>query len=178
MKRIACLCHQSGVGSERVLVRLLSALDRTRVEPLVVLPADGPLKGEIEALSIPVHVLPLAWWIPATHWTAGDFLHQLAGLETRVDALAALLERERIDLVHTHFIVTLEGALAAARLGLPHVWHSRGLFGNGFPPAWLDDVELFLSIVDLLADAIVCVSRGVEAQTASVCRLASRIVIY
>ncbi|HEY4593618.1 MAG TPA: hypothetical protein VIJ61_14480, partial [Thermoanaerobaculia bacterium] len=68
MTRIACLSHQSGVGSEMALVRLLSALERNQLEPLVVLPEEGPLRAEVEALSIPVHVLPLAWWIPATHW--------------------------------------------------------------------------------------------------------------
>jgi len=176
--RIACLCHQSGAGSERVVAHLLAALDRESFEPLVVLPADGPLRTEIEALKIPVHILPLAWWIPATHWRAGGFLAQLEGLPERTAALVALLEREEIDLVHTHFIVTLEGALAAARLGLPHVWHSRGFFGGGFPPAWLDDTRFFLSAVDLLADAVVCVSRGVEAQAATVCRLAPRHVIH
>ena len=176
--RIAYLVHQSGVGSEKVVANLLAALDRERFEPLVVLPAEGPLRVEIEALGVPVHVLPLAWWIPATHWSAEQFLAQLEGLGERVDALATLLERERIDLVHTHFIVTLEGALAAARLGLPHVWHSRGFFGGGFPPAWFDDTDFFFSVVDLLADALVCVSRGVEAQAATVCRLVARHVIY
>src|SRR4029077_10136141 len=34
------------------------------------------------------------------------------------------------------------------------------------------------SVVDRLADAIVCVSRGVEAQAATVCRLAPRHVIH
>ncbi len=176
--RIACLCHQSGVGSERVVANLLAALDRERFEPLVVLPADGPLRAEIEVLKVPVHVLPLAWWIPATHWRAGEFLAQLEGLRERADALAALLEREEVDLVHTHFIVTLEGALAAARLGIPHVWHSRGFFGGGFPPAWFDDIGFLYSVVDRLADALVCVSRGVEAQAATACRLAPRHVIY
>lgn len=160
------------------MVRLLSALDRERFEPLVVLPSDGPLRSEIEALSIPVRLVPLAWWIPATHWSPSQFAAQLEGLPERVETLARLLVEERIGLVHTHFIVTLEGALAAARLGLPHVWHSRGFFGGGFPPCWFDDVDFFFSVVDLLADAIVCVSRGVEEQAATVCRLAPRHVIY
>ncbi|MFL6232363.1 MAG: glycosyltransferase family 4 protein [Thermoanaerobaculia bacterium] len=178
MTRIACLSHQSGVGSEMALVRLLSALDRRRIEPLVVLPEEGPLRGEIEALSIPVHVLPLAWWIPATHWSAGRFLEQLQGLEERAAALEGWLVRERVELVHTNTIVTLEGALAAARLGVPHVWHSRGLFGGGFPPAYLDDTRFFLSAVDLLAGAVVCVSEGVKRQMAEVCRLAPLRVVY
>ena len=165
--RIAYLSHQSGVGSEMALVRLLSGVDRERFQPLVVLPEEGPLRAELEALAIPVRVLPLAWWIPATHWSAATFLGQLEGLEARTAALAALLAAERIDVVHSNTIVTLEGALAAARLGLPHVWHSRGLFGGGFPPAYLDDPGFFLGAADRLADAVVCVSRGVERQTAA-----------
>src|SRR4051794_4106136 len=176
--RIAYLSHQSGVGSEMALVRLLSALDRSRIEPLVVLPEEGPLRGAVEALSIPVHVLPLAWWIPATHWSAERYLAQLEGLEERAAALEHWLVRERIDIVHTNTIVTLEGALAAARLGLPHVWHSRGFFGGGFPPAYLDETRFFLSAVDQLAGAIVCVSEGVRRQMAEVCRLAPLRVVY
>lgn len=176
--RVAYLSHSSLVGGERVLVRLLSALDRAQVEPLVVLPEEGPLRAEIEALSIPVHILPLAWWIPATHWSAGRFLAQLEGLEERAAGLEAWLVRERIELVHTNTIVTLEGALAAARLGLPHVWHSRGFFGGGFPPAYLDDTRFLLSAVDLLASTVVCVSAGVARQTAEVCRLAPPRVVY
>ncbi|HEY2294179.1 MAG TPA: glycosyltransferase, partial [Thermoanaerobaculia bacterium] len=178
MTRIAYLSHQSGVGSEMALVRLLSALDRDQVEPLVVLPEEGPLRAEVEALSIPVHVLPLAWWIPATHWSAGQFLAQLEGLEERAAALEAWLVQERVGLVHTNTIVTLEGALAAGRLGLPHVWHSRGFFGGGFPPAYLDDTRFFHSAVDRLASTIVCVSAGVRRQAAEVCRLAPLRVVY
>ena len=176
--RVAYILHQSNVGSERLLVRLLSALDRDRVQPLAVLPADGPLRGELEALGVPVHILPLSWWIPSTHWDANDFVQQLEGIEGRASRLASLLATERVDLVTTFFIVSLEGALAAAQLGLPHVWHSRGFFGSGFPPPYFDDVPFLLTVVDLLADAVVCMSRGIEAQMATGCRTTRREVVY
>jgi glycosyltransferase involved in cell wall biosynthesis len=83
-----------------------------------------------------------------------------------------------VELVHTHFVPTLEGALAAARTGLPHVWHSRGLFGDGFPPPWFDDVPFLLSVVDQLSDAVICVSRLVEQQAALGGDHARRHVIY
>lgn len=176
--RVAYILHQSNVGSERLLVRLLSALDHDRVQPLAVLPADGPLRGEVEALGVPVHILPLSWWIPSTHWDANEYVGQLEGIEGRASGLASLLATERVDLVTTFFIVTLEGALAAAQLGVPHVWHSRGYFGSGFPPSYFDDVPFLLTVVDLLADALVCMSRGIEAQMAAGCRTTRREVIY
>ncbi len=176
--RVACISHQAAVGSERALVRQLSALDRRRFSPFVVLPSEGPLRSELEAIGVPVHVLPLAWWIPATHWSAAAFQEQLEGLPERAAALGALLRREGADLVHTNALVTLEGALAAAELGLPHVWHSRGLFDRGFPPSYLDDIGFFYGAVDSLSDAIVCVSRAVERQAAKHCRIALRRVVY
>src|ERR1041384_373824 len=98
MRRIASLSHQSGVGSELALVRLVSALDRERFQPLVVLPEDGPLRAAIEALTVPVVVLPLGWWIPATHWGPEYFLNQLEGLRERARRLAMSLFGQRIYL--------------------------------------------------------------------------------
>lgn len=39
--------------------------------------------------------------------------------------------RHGVELIHTNTIYTPEGALAARRLGLPHVWHVRELIGTG-----------------------------------------------
>ena len=52
---------------------LLSHLDRSRFEPLVVLPEEGPLLERLQDLSIRTWVLPVGWWIPATHWSAAEF---------------------------------------------------------------------------------------------------------
>jgi glycosyltransferase involved in cell wall biosynthesis len=166
------------MGGERVLLRLLSALDRRRTEPIVVLAEDGPLREQIEALAIPTHLVSLRWWIPATHWSRDEFLAQLEGLGERTATVAAWLRKEAIDLVHTNTIVTAEGALASARAGIPHVWHSRGLFNAGFPPAYYGDTRFIFSVVDQLADRILCVARTVKAQMEEVCRHELLEVIY
>lgn len=177
-RRVAYLSHSSLMGGERVLLRLLSALDRRRVDPVVVLPEDGPLRGEIEALAIPTHLLPLRWWIPATHWSRDEFLTQLVGLRERTASVATWLRKESVDLVHTNTIVTAEGALASAQVGVPHVWHSRGLFNAGFPPPYYDDTRFIFSILDEFADRILCVSRTVKAQAEEVCQRKLLEVVY
>lgn len=176
--KILYVSHQSTLsGAEQALVRLLSHLDRSRFEPLVVVPEEGPLLERLQELSIPTWVLPVRWWIPATHWSAEEFQDQLEGLDERTRDLTALALRKEVDLIHSNTVVTLEGAVAAARLGLPHVWHSRGLFGGGFPPAYSADVGFYFAGIDELADAIVCVSKGVEEQAARFCHRARRPVI-
>jgi glycosyltransferase involved in cell wall biosynthesis len=177
--RILYVSHLSTLsGAEQALLRLVGALDRTRVEPWIVLPAEGPLRAKLVETGSRTEVLPIAWWIPATNWGSAEFFEQLAGLPERVEKLCALASEGGAELIHTNTIVTIEGALAAARLGLPHVWHSRSLFWPGhFPPAYFDHVPFFFSVVDQLSDHIVCVSREIEREIPSDCRLASRSVI-
>ena len=95
-----------------------------------------------------------------------------------VEAVAALARREAVDIIHTNTIVTLEGALAAARLGIAHVWHSRGRFETGFPPAYFDHVEWIYGTVGRLSDAVVCTSEAVRVQAAVGCPASRLEVIH
>jgi glycosyltransferase involved in cell wall biosynthesis len=178
-RRVLFVSHLSSLsGAEQALLRLVGALDRDRFEPLVVLPADGPLQERLEAGGCATAILPIAWWIPATNWSGPQFFAQLAGLADRVDRLRMLASRWGAQIVHTNTVVTIEGALAAARLGLPHVWHLRGQFWKGvFPPPYFDHVQFFFAAVDQLSDHVVCVSRAVERQIPPDCRLAPRSVL-
>lgn len=176
--RVAIVSHSAMAGSELAITRLVGGLDRESFRPTVVLPADGPLRESLAARGVETVILPTAWWVPATHWPSATFTGQLAGLDERTDRLAQWLRAERIALVHTNTLVTLEGALAAARLGIPHLWHSRGLFDTGFPPAFFSDLEFIFGVVDLLADGVICVSRTVRDQADAFCRLAPRHVVY
>ncbi len=166
MLRVLHVSHSAALsGAEQALLRALRAMDRARFESIVVLPEDGPLRARLESIGVETRVLPIRWWIPATDWTAEHFARQLDGLETRWRDLAELAARERVDLIHSNTLVTIEGALAATALGIPHIWHSRGSFGQGFPPAYADDLAFFFSIVEELGGALVCVSNSVLVQT-------------
>jgi hypothetical protein len=170
--RILHVSHSAAFsGAEQALLRLLSGINRDRFEPLVVLPEDGQLRVQLTRIGVRTFILPVAWWIPATHWTSSEFASQLEGLDERWRALAQLASHENVHLIHTDTIVTIEGALAAAALGIPHLWHSRGLFSptspNPFPPKYLGDDDFLFSIIDDLAQHVVCVSKAVYDQAAS-----------
>jgi len=176
--RILHVSHLASLsGAEQSLLRLMGNMDRARFDSLVVLPTDGPLRAALSELGVETRVLPIRWWIPATHWSASEFMHQMQGLEQRWQDLARLATRESVDLIHTNTVVTIEGALAAAALGIPHVWHSRGLFGNGFPPPYLDHPSFFYSVIDELGDRVVCVSNTVHRQASQFLRRTACTVI-
>jgi glycosyltransferase involved in cell wall biosynthesis len=111
-------------GSDVSLVRLVERLDRRRFAPSVVLPADGPLVRRLEASGAAVTVMPSLWKLTSRRgrlFLGAFVLH----LPVAVAALARFIRRERIDLVHTNTIHNLYGGWAAARAGVPHVWHIR-----------------------------------------------------
>jgi glycosyltransferase involved in cell wall biosynthesis len=79
--------------------------------------------------------------------------------------LAKVIRREKIDLVHTNSVVSLEGPLAAALTGVPHVWHIRELFMARSPKFHLV-LGRWLScrIIDRFSDAVLCISEAVRQQ--------------
>jgi glycosyltransferase involved in cell wall biosynthesis len=180
--RVLHVSHLASLaGAEQALLRLTAGMDREQFTSLVVLPSDGPLRDALTKADVHTCISPIRWWIPATHWGSAEFVAQMDGLEQRWRALARLAERERVDLVHTNTLVTVEGALAAAALGIPHVWHSRGLFdeqpGNSFPPSYVHDLSFFYSTIDRLGDHVICVSKAVQDQAARYLRSTSSTTI-
>jgi glycosyltransferase involved in cell wall biosynthesis len=146
--RVLYLDHTATLsGGELALARLLSALDRTRVEPLVVLAEEGPLSGLLEQQSVETAVIPLGREVRQVRKDALG----LAGLVGQVGSLGALwryarriarfARQRRVDLIYTNSLKSdFYGALAARLAGVPVVWHIRDRIERRYLPApavWL-----------------------------------------
>lgn len=153
IKKLLFLSHSSSLqGAERCLLDLVTHLDRQRFQPLVVLPWRGPIEEKLKQADISYTVRLMLRWTPLPHRASWNYLWSwLSGLRARLWSLLALIEREKIDLVYTNTSTLLEGALAARRARLPHVWHiHEHLRGNAdlhcfIPPFWIDKLTLALS---------------------------------
>lgn len=66
----------------------------------------------------------------------------------------AMIKTYRVNLVHTSTLVNREGAIAAARNNLPHVWHVRELIGPGFDYQF-PHFKKWISFVDKNAGVLV-----------------------
>lgn len=136
-RRILYVNHVSRMsGAERSLVDLLRGLDRSRFEPVAAIPGPGELADELARCDVPCHHLPLR----RLHKTfnpvrlAGGLLHAV-GVSR---ALAGLIRRERIALVHANSNTAQVYAGPAARqAGVPCVWHTRDLVDLGPLGPWL-----------------------------------------
>ena len=146
-------------GASRSLLRLLRTLDRARFEPVVLIPAEGPLAVRLRALPVRVLIFPRLSVITREVLHSWRLPFFLLNIPTSVLALWRILRRERIDLVHTNTGVILSSGPAARLAGVPHFWHIRDSFRE-FSVFW----RLYQGCIHFFSDRIIAVSEAIAAQ--------------
>jgi glycosyltransferase involved in cell wall biosynthesis len=157
--RVAFITHYTELyGANLSLLNLIEGLSRYGVAAHVVCPEGGDLLGALEARRIPAAVVPFEWWVSPRR--AGGVKRLFQNVR-RLRAFVTPLRDWRADLVYSNSSVFAIGALAAAELELPHVWHLRE-FGRRDYDLW-PDLGLPLSrLVFRSADALLCVSHALR----------------
>ena len=146
-------------GASRSLLRLLTALDRTRFDPSVVLPEHGILEERIKALGTSVTIEPALAIISRYSSKLGAIFYRFPVSSWR---LFRLIRRKRIDLVHTNTGVVFSPAFAAWIACVPHVWHIRESFEEFGGGLW----EVYSAFMRAFSARIVSVSHPNAAQFA------------
>jgi len=112
-------------GAEKVLLELLSRLDRSRFVPIVVLPTDtrhiNRLSPELEKLNIECCFIPLGV-LRRKYFKLRKLPRFSLELLAGVRQLVRLIRKRNIALVHTNTNTILASPLAARLTGVPHVW--------------------------------------------------------
>jgi D-inositol-3-phosphate glycosyltransferase len=113
-RRLLVATHQLNLGGAQLyLMDLLHGLlDRGGFAPTVVSAMDGSLRGELEAMGIPVHI-------------TGTFpMDDLSAHLGQVEELTAWARPHEFELafVNTATALAFPGAEVASRLGIPAIW--------------------------------------------------------
>ncbi|HEX8087163.1 MAG TPA: glycosyltransferase family 4 protein [Solirubrobacteraceae bacterium] len=122
-----------------------------------MLAEDGPLRADLEAAGVEVHVRPLAVMRRSLMSPSG-MARVAAAFAADAGGLGRLARTRGVAIVHTNTSVTLGGAAAARIAGARHVWHVREIYA-GFERWWPAYRRLLLT-----ADALPCVSAATAAQ--------------
>ena len=159
--RVLYLHSSSGhYGADRQLQLLATGIDRDRYEPLVVLPGPGALTDALRDAGVEVLERPLAVLRRGLADPRG-----VAGLARDAArdsvALARLIRRRGVAIVHSNTSVVLGGAASARLTGIPHVWHVREIYAR-YAAVWPAYRRLLGS-----AAALPCVSSATAAQFAA-----------
>ena len=131
-RRIVFLCHSPHLnGAQRMLANFILAMDRRRIEPVVIARAMGPGIKVLQDAGIPCFEVPFALSLPLLN--NGDDLRSYLA---RIDEWSVQLERAMVnlepDLVLVNTGVVLQGLLAAKSAGLPAVVDLRAVMGRAF----------------------------------------------
>lgn len=137
--KVLFVSHSSGMaGAERSLLLLLKYINKDLFKPIVILPASGPLKKEIERLGIRTHEIKSPWWVRGRV----DILRLGYCLIKEIAALFKFyrfIKIEQVDVIYTNTVVIFSGATSAFITRKPHIWHIREIIpGN-------PDLRFFLS---------------------------------
>ena len=135
------------VGAERSLLLLLKNIDRDCFDPIVILPASGSLKGEIEYLNIKTYKVKPPWWVSGWKrnviWTILRFGYSIIREVMALLKLYKIVKKEKIDMIYTNTIVNFSGAIIAFITKKPHIWHIREIIPDNpdlhffLPDRWL-----------------------------------------
>lgn len=123
--RVAFLTHYTELyGANLSLLNLLDGLARAGVRPHVICPEGGDLLGVLAERGIPASVVPFEWWVSPARTVLGAATRIVRNLR-RVRAIAKQVRSWGCELVYSNSSVFAAGALAAAELEVPHLWHLR-----------------------------------------------------
>lgn len=153
-------------GAQKCLWLLCKGLDRECFEAEAVVPQEGELARDLRSLGVEVHVLPLRWWVTIRSREREMEERFRRGLASRVGDLERLIAARNVDIVVSNTSVIAEGALAAARSGVPHVWHVLELLAADPRLRPRYRLPLFYWLIDRLSRSVVVVSGSVRDEIA------------
>ncbi|NIG56309.1 glycosyltransferase family 4 protein [Chitinophaga sp. Cy-1792] len=127
--RVLQTIHQGRVGGgERHVLDLVSTIDTSRFEPIVLSFTEGPMVDTLRMMQIPVFVIA----------TERPFDFRVWG------AVKKLLKEQRIDMVHVHGSRANTNILWIARsMGLPVIYTVHGWSFHNELPFWNRKARIF-----------------------------------
>jgi glycosyltransferase involved in cell wall biosynthesis len=123
--RVCFITHYAELyGANLSLLNLIDGLGRYGARSHVIAPEQGDLLPELARRGIPAAVLPFEWWVSPRRTVMGVATRLVRNIRC-LGSFTAQITQWGCDLVYSNSSVFAIGALGAAKLGLPHVWHLR-----------------------------------------------------
>ena len=137
---ILFISHAGGSGgAEKCLFDLISNLNKEEFNIYINVPVKGELSEVLEKTSIPYFVSITQRWIPSKNgWGIMHAVRFIKTLRARIWSLETKIQNLNIDLVYTNSITCIDGAIAAYRMQVPHIWHlHENIKGNSSLKSYL-----------------------------------------
>jgi glycosyltransferase involved in cell wall biosynthesis len=144
--------HQSAdlYGSDKTLLQLLTYLDRTKFNPVVVIPLNGPLKDELEKVNVEVYITPVLK-LYRNIVTPKNGLKFFSEYKKAIRFLDEINEKHKFDIIYSNTLAVLLGMIYAKKRKIKHIWHVHEIIIH---PKII--ANFFPKLLNKYADSIVC----------------------
>lgn len=111
-------------GADKILLELVTGLDKTKFRPVVILPTDGILKKKLEEAKIQVYVIPYPI-LRRKYFNPKGIINYVSNYRNQSDAIVKYLNDNniKVDLLHVNTLAVLEGIRLKKKLKVPLYWH-------------------------------------------------------
>lgn len=111
-------------GADKILLELVTGLDKTRFRPIVILPTDGILRKELEKAEIKVHVIPYPI-LRRKYFNPRGIINYISNYRNKSNAIINYLNQNniKVDILHVNTLAVLEGIRLKKKLRVPLIWH-------------------------------------------------------
>lgn len=127
-------------GGEISLFNLVTHVDRSKIEPVVVLASDGELRDRLRAAGVEVHVLSLDESVTEVRKdtlssTKAVSFAQVSQIVRYIWRLRGFMRARGAEIVHANSLkADLIAAVAARLCGVPVIWHVRDRIADDYLP--------------------------------------------
>ncbi|WPB53071.1 glycosyltransferase family 4 protein [Lactiplantibacillus plantarum] len=143
-------------GADRILINLVSELDRTKYMPIVVLPVDGPLVRELKKNHVETHVISYPI-LRRKYFNPKGMLSFALEYRRSCRAIYQLFSQDDISIIHVNTLAVLEGIYLKSLFKAKLIWHVHEIITS---PKIAYQVTAFLA--GKFATKIVAVSEQVK----------------
>lgn len=111
-------------GADKILLELVTGLDKTKFRPIVILPTNGILRKKLESAGIKVHVISYPI-LRRKYFNPKGIIDYLANYQSKSNAIIDYLNQNniKIDILHVNTLAVLEGIRLKKKLHVPLIWH-------------------------------------------------------
>ncbi|QFQ74439.1 glycosyltransferase family 4 protein [Liquorilactobacillus mali] len=111
-------------GADKVLLQLVSNLDRTKFNPIVVLPNEGVLKEKLIENNVRTTVIPYPI-LRRKYFNVGGIIKYIAEYFKSCRLINEYLKKNgiKIGIIHVNTMAVLEGIMLKKRLKAKLLWH-------------------------------------------------------
>jgi glycosyltransferase involved in cell wall biosynthesis len=122
MKNILFI-HQSAdlYGSDKTLLYLVESIKDT-INPIVVVPEEGPLTVELRKLYVEVFILPVIK-VSRQLFIGLGIIKLPFQIYKALRTLRKKLGKRKIDIIHSNTLAVFLGAIYSKTHGIKHIWH-------------------------------------------------------